>query len=280
MLFRWFFWKFLRLSFLICFIFTFLFLVFQVIKLDQILFRLPPNQSFPFLLLWLFYYFSYMLPLSLFIAFSLSLFEFKESKKLHIIQSFGIKASHLYTKSIMYMFPILLALVVSSFLVNEDHIGYLRRQLTLKYYTLMLTSIPPKSFQTFGQFTLYVEGRDGSRLEGIFFKFQEGVVIAKGAYVKDEEIIFEKGSLLTQREGKTFSTDFDTYRLNLKMVMPKENIKKMYTVSIVNALSPLFLLAISYLLVQVLEYHHRFYYMVGLISILYELMLFLLKQKL
>ena len=64
------------------------------------------------------------------------------------------------------------------------------------------------------------------------------------------------------------------------MVMPKENIKKMYTVSVVNALSPLFLLAISYLLVQVLEYHHRFYYMVGLISILYELMLFLLKQKL
>ena len=65
-----------------------------------------------------------MQPLSLFIAFSLSLFEFKESKKLNIIQSFGIKASHLYTKSILYMFPIQLALVVSSFLVNEDPVLY------------------------------------------------------------------------------------------------------------------------------------------------------------
>ncbi len=64
------------------------------------------------------------------------------------------------------------------------------------------------------------------------------------------------------------------------MVMPREDIKKKYTVSIVNALSPLLLLAIAYLLVQVLEHHHRFYYMVGLISILYELILFLLKQRL
>lgn len=280
MLFRWFFWRFLKLSLLICFLFNFLFLIFQVIKLDQIIFRLPSKESLPFLLLWFFYYFLYMLPISLFIAFSLSLFEFKESKKLHVIQSFGIKPSYLYTKSVTYLSPILLALVISSILINEEHIGYLRRQLTIKYYTLMLTSISPKSFQSFGQFTLYVEGRDGNRLEGIFFEFQEGVVVAKKAYVKDEEIIFEKGSLLTQREGKTFSTDFENYSLNLKMVMPREDIKKKYTVSIVNALSPLLLLVIAYLLVQVLEHHHRFYYMVGLISILYELILFLLKQRL
>lgn len=280
MLFRWFFWKFLKLSFLTGFLFTFLFLIFQVVKLDQVIFRLPPNQSLPFLLLWLFYYLSYMLPLSFFIAFSLSLFEFKESKKLHVIQSFGIKPSHLYTRSVMYLSPILLALVVSSLLINEGHIGYLRRQLTLEYYTLMLTSVPPKTFQTLGQFTLYVEERHSNRLEGVFFKFQEGVVFAKEAYVKDKEIIFEKGSLLTQREGKTFSTDFDLYRLNLNMVMPMENIKKVYTVNIINALSPLLLLAIAYLLVQVLEHHHRFYYMVGLISLLYEVFLFLLKQRL
>ncbi len=264
---------------MICALFTFIFLIFQIIKLDQVLFRLPLNESLPFLLLWFFYYFSYMLPLSFFIAFSLSLFEFKESKKLHIIQSFGVMPSYFYTKTVIYLFPILLALVLSSILINEDHIGYLRRQLTIKYYTIMLTSLSPKSFQTFGQFTLYVERKEGNKLEGIFFKFQEGVVVAKKAYVKGEEIIFEKGSLLTQREGKTFSTDFENYSLNLKMVMPKEDIKKRYTVNVINALSPLILLAVAYLLVKLLEHHHTLYYTVGFISILYELLLFLLKQR-
>lgn len=280
MLFRWFFWRFLKLSLLIVSLLTFLFFILQVIKLDQIIFRLPLKESFPFMLLWLFYHFSYLLPLSLFIAFSLSLFEFKDSKKLQIIQSFGIKPYHLYTKSVVYLLPILIALCISSLLINEEHIGYIRRQLILKYYTLVITSIPPKSFQTFGQFTLYVESREGSRLEGIFFKLQEGVVLAKRAYVKDEEILFENGSLLTQREGKTFSTDFNIYRLNLKMVMPKEDIKNRYALGVLNTLSPLLLLAIAYLLVQALEHHHRFYYAVGIISIVYEVFLFLLKQRL
>ncbi|MFN3947091.1 MAG: LptF/LptG family permease [Aquificaceae bacterium] len=281
MIFNWFFWKFLKVSLLISFLITFLFLITQMIRVDQILFNLPVKDSVSFLLLWFFYYFIYLLPLSLFIAFCISLFELKESKKLKILQAFGIDPKSIYIKSLFYTFPIIIALSIAYYLIGERDIAYLRNQLTLKYYTIIMTSIPPKSFHTFGQFTFYVEGKGDSALEGIFLKFQEGVIIAQKAYVKEEEIIFEKGSLLTQREGKTFSTDFDRYRLNLKMILAdkEDKSKRSYVIGIVNVALSLFLMGLGYLLVNKIESHHRFYYSVGILSIVYQFLLFLLKQK-
>ncbi|MFN3870240.1 MAG: LptF/LptG family permease [Aquificaceae bacterium] len=281
MIFNWFFWKFLKVSLLISFLITFLFLITQMIRVDQILFNLPVKDSVSFLLLWFFYYFIYLLPLSLFIAFCISLFELKESKKLKILQAFGIDPKSIYIKSLFYTFPIIIALSIAYYLIGERDIAYLRNQLTLKYYTIIMTSIPPKSFHTFGQFTFYVKGKGDSALEGIFLKFQEGVIIAQKAYVKEEEIIFEKGSLLTQREGKTFSTDFDRYRLNLKMILAdkEDKSKRSYVIGIVNVALSLFLMGLGYLLVNKIESHHRFYYSVGILSIVYQFLLFLLKQK-
>lgn len=282
MIFLWFFWKYIKLSFLISLLITFLFLITQVIKFDQIIFNLPLMESVPFFLFMFFYYFIYLLPISIFIAFSVVLFEFKESKKLKIIQSFGINPRRIYINSLLYTMPLLLAITSVFYLIKEEDIGYLRSSLTLKYYTYIITSIPPNSFHTFGQFTLYVENREGNILEDVFFRSQEGVVIAKRAYVKGEEIVFEKGSFLTQKEGKTFSTDFDNYRLNLKMAISdnKTSSQKGYIVGTINALSPLFLMGISYLLVHVIEHHHRLYYTIALISILHQIFLLLLKQNL
>jgi len=282
MIFRWFFWRFLRLGILISFLLTFLFLIFQIIRLDQIVFQLPLRDSLPFFFLWFLFYFSYMLPTAIFISFAFSLFELKESKKLHVIQSFGLSPASIYKNSLLMLSPLLLALSFVFYMLREEDIGFVRRQLMLKYYALIITSIPPKSFQSFGQFTLYAEKRDGNHLEGIFFKFNEGVVIAKKAKVEGGEITFEGGSLLTQREGKTFATDFKTYRLSLNTIVneSKKTSSRDYIAGILNALSPLFLMGIAYRLVWFLEHHHSFYYFVGLTSILYQISLLLLKQKL
>ncbi len=281
MIFRWFFWRFLRLGIIISSLFTFLFLIFQIVRLDQIIFQLPIRDSLPFLLLWFMFYFSYMLPTALFVSFSLLLFELKESKKLYIIQSFGLKPISLYTRSLFMLLPLMLTLFFVSHTLREEDIGFVRRQLLLKYYTLIMTSIPPKSFQNFGQFTLYVEGRDGSLLEGIFFKFNEGVVIAKRAKVEDGGITFEEGSVLTQRESKTFVTDFKVYKLNLNTIAEdtRETQSREYIVGILNALSPLLLMGLAYRFVLILEHHHSFYYLIGLTSVLYQITLLILKQK-
>ncbi len=282
MIFRWFFWKFLKVSLLISSLIAFLFFITQMIRIDQILFNLPAKDSISFLLLWFFYYFIYLLPLSLFIAFCIGLFELKESKKLKILQAFGIDPKNIYIKSLFYTFPIMLSLSIAYYLVNEKDIAYLRNQLTLKYYTIIMTSIPPKSFHTLGQFTFYVEGKRNDALEGVFLKFQEGVIIAQKAYVKEGEITFEKGSLLTQREGKTFSADFDRYRLNLKRILAdkESKSKRIYIIGLINIFLSVLLMGAGYLLVKKIESHHRFYYLVGALSILYQLLLFLLKQKL
>ncbi|QID33846.1 LptF/LptG family permease [Hydrogenobacter sp. T-8] len=267
---------------IISLLFTFVFLIFQIIRLDQILFQLPLKDSLPFLLLWFLFYFSYMLPTAFFIAFAFQLFELKEGKKLHVIQSFGIRPINLYTKSIFMLFPVIFALSFVFLTLNEEDIGFVRRQLTLKYYALLITSIPSKSFQSFGQFTLYVEKRDGNTLEGIFFKFNEGVVVAKKARVEAGTLTFEDGSLLTQREGKTFATDFKVYKLSLNRIVSddKKTSSREYLAGIFNALSTLLLMGIAYRLIWFIEHHHSFYYAVGLASVLYQLVLLLLKQKL
>ena len=278
MIFRWFFWKYIKLSFLISFLITFLFLMTQMIRFDQVILSLPLMDLIPFFLFMFSYYFLYILPLSIFIAFSLVLFEFKESKKLKILQSFGIDPKSIYLNNLLYMTPLIIAIAFAMYFLREEDIKYLRSNLTVKYYTYILTSIPSKTFNTFGQFTLYTENREGKELENIFFKFQEGVIIAKKAYVEEEEIIFKKGSFLAQRDDKTFSVDFDTYRLNLKEAVPDVKKGHEYIVGIINGLSPPILTGFSYLLVRLIEHHHVFYYVIGLMSILHQFFLLLLKQ--
>lgn len=283
MIYRWLFWKVLKTAFLIGFLFTFLFLVFQIIRLDQIIFRLPLSDSLPFLLLWFFYYFSYMLPTALFIAFALNLYELKESKKLYVIQSFGLRPLRLYEKSLLFLIPLLFALSFVSYILREEDISSVRKRLMLKYYALIITSVPPQSFQTFGQFTLYVEKRQGDNLEGIFFKFNEGVLVARRASIKGGgTITFEEGSLLTQREGKTFSTDFKVYRLSLSQVLEedRQTSRRKHLVGIFNVLSVPLLMGIAYRLVWLTKHHQSFYYLIGLLSVLYQLFLLILRQKL
>lgn len=281
MIFQLFFWKFLKLSFVISSVLTFLFLIFQILRFDQIIFQLPPYESVPFLTLWFFYYFSLSLPLSIFLAYSLTLFELKEGKKLQIMSSFGLNPFKTYTKILPLLLPVLFSLSVTSFLLDEREIGNVRKQLVLKYYTLLITSVPPKTFSNFGDFTLYIEEREGGSLRGVFFKFQEGVVTARSAHLGEDSIVFEGGAVLTQRGGKVFTTNFQTYRLSLKKVMQEErrSPSRRILTGMVNSFSLIPLLFIAYLLVRRIEHHHRFYYSLAGVAILHQLLLFILRQK-
>ncbi|MEN3027723.1 MAG: LptF/LptG family permease [Aquificaceae bacterium] len=282
MIFHWFFWKLLKLAFLISFLLTFLLFIFQITRIDQIILQLPLRESAPFMLLWFFYYLSYMLPMSLFISYSILLFELKESKKLYLFQSFGINPKSFYIRSLIPLIPLFVALLFSFIMLGEEDINHVRKQLTIRYYALIITSIPPKSFHTFGQFTFYVEDRKEDSLEGVFFKFQEGVVIARRARVEEEHITFERGSLLTQREDKTFSTDFNTYRLSLQRVMEreKEPSEKRYVLGSLNLLLSLLFMGFAHLPLWLIEQHYRFYYAVGLLSFFYQATLFFIRQSL
>ncbi|RMH80978.1 MAG: LptF/LptG family permease [Acidobacteria bacterium] len=281
MLFLRFSWRFIRLGFFISLLFTFLLFIVQLVRLDQILLRLPLYDSLPFLFLWNFYYFSYFLPTALFISYSFTLFEFKESRKLHIAQSFGVSPKNFYIRSLLYCLPIILSLFVSSLLVKEEDIGNLRRQLSLKYYTLMVTSVPPGTFHSIDQLILYVERREGKFLEGVFFRYPEGVVVARRAFVEGESIVFEGGSVVTFKEGKTYTTEFKRHRLSLAGSMGREkNKNKSTAIGILNSSSLPMLLFLGYLISKRVEHHQRLYYTIGIASVFYQAFLVLLKQSL
>lgn len=281
MLFAWFYWRFLRLALFISSLFTFLFLLFQFIKIDQLLFNLPFKDSLPFIFVLTFYHFCYFLPTSLFIAFSFVLFELKEDKKLHILSSFGINPIKIYSRTLIYSILPLATLLTSLFFIREEDIKSLRHILTVKYYTYILTSLPPGVFQSIEGYTLYVSEREGNRLKGIFFKFPEGAVVAQEAQVWQGGITFKKGSLLTQKEGKFYTLQFDNYNLSLGVSDAKGQAEnKSFFVNAVNVLSVPLLFLAGYFIVQLVEHHHRLYYLVGLISVAYQVFLILLKGSL
>ncbi|MCS7262510.1 MAG: LptF/LptG family permease [Aquificaceae bacterium] len=281
MIFWWFFWRFFKLAVIVSSLLTLFFLFFQLVKLDQILFQLPVRESLSFLFAWFFYHFLYLLPMALFLSFSLRFFELKENKKLSVLQSFGLDPKSLYLRSLLLLLPVMFSLLLSYFLLGQEDLRAIRKQLTLQYYALIITSVPPGSFHNFGEFTLHVESREGEHLKGIFFKFREGVVIAERAKVQGEEIIFERGSLLTQREDRTFSADFTLYRLSLRMVMNKEeeNPSRRYALASLNLLLCALLMGVAYRLAWSVEHHHRYYYALGVLSVLYQTLLVLVRQK-
>lgn len=282
MLFRWLFWKVFLMALLLSLLFAFLLLIIQIVKLDQILFSLPLRDSLPFLFLWLFYHVSYLFPSTFYLAYAMNLFELKESKKFYVLQSFGIDPINLYTRTLFISLPLFLSISLALTLVKEDDVGYIRRHLTLKYYTHLLASVPSGTFYTFDPFTLYVERKREGVLEGVFFKFEEGMIFAKRARVERGVLVFEEGSLLTYANNRTFSTDFKIYRLNLGGVVlqKKEPPSLWFLPPLLNVFLPVFLMGFAYILTLRVQHYHRFSYAVVLVFIFHHLALLLLKQRL
>ncbi len=278
-------WKVFKLSILVSFAFSLAFMLFQFLRIDKMILSLPLSETLPFLVLWISYSLFYFMPTSMLISSSVIFFELKESKRLHIIESFGVSAYRAYSKVLVRFIPVFVSFLVASFMLCEEDISFVRRYLTYKYYVSVFYSMPEKTFSTFGDVTFYVDKRKDNYLSDVFFKKDDSLVMAKDAKLSDNSIIFINGSVLVKEGDKFYLTAFSKYTINLEKFVnverKKDNVRRDRMLNFINAsLSPM-LMTLGFLISRIrLDSPTKLYYLVGIVSILYQFFLVILKSAL
>lgn len=283
MLWNWIAWRTIRLSLLVSTFLTLSFFIVQLVKLDKLIFKLPVFDAVSFMFLWWSYFFVYFIPSSLLLSWCWSLYELKENKKLHVMQTFGISLGNVLFHTLLRLSPLLLAMAVGAYLLHQSDISTARNILLSKYYSKLLMGVPAGDFYTAGNVTFYVGEREGNTWKNVFLKTQDLTVVAKEAVLHSDGILLKHGSVLTEKENKRFLARFDVYLLRLGT--PPGTISKTTTKDmLVNFINLFFSIAlipvVSPLVLGLIRTHTQLYYLVGLISIFYHLTILLIRSSL
>jgi lipopolysaccharide export LptBFGC system permease protein LptF len=277
-------WELIKMSLIISFVLSLVFILFQFFRIDSIVLSLPLQETLPFLILWIFYSLFYFLPTSLFVSSSFVFFELKDTKKLSVIESFGISSYFTHLQILLRCIPVFLFLVFTSFILHEEDISFMRNYLIYKYYLNMVYSIPEKTFSTIGDMTFYVDGRTGNYLSNVFFKKDSVLVVAKSARIEKDTLIFVEGSLLSEEKNKFYLTSFWEYRLSLRKFVSlernKEKLRRDQKLNLLNSLLSPMLITLGFLLSKKTERATRLYYSVGVLSVFYQFFLLTIKSLL
>jgi len=275
-------WKVVRLSLLISIVLSSLFLLTQIVQLDQVLFKTLFIESFTFLGIWFLYFVSYFLPSSFFVSSSWLIFELKESKKLSVMASFGIDPKVLFFKLFLVSSPLLFSVLLVGYFIRHEDVSYIRKLFVYKYYTEVVKTIPEKSFYTFGGITIRIEKREGDLLKNVFLKIDDFLVSAGQAQFKGDELILKDGSLVFKKDYKYYLTKFKTYELTLsKLFVPEKKKREPYLLQVMNvSFAVLFAFLLFQITLRWINKHNQLYYTLGLILLIHHIALILLKTKL
>jgi lipopolysaccharide export LptBFGC system permease protein LptF len=275
-------WKVVKLSLLISIVLSFLFLLVQLVQLDQVLFKTPFVESLTFLGIWFLYFVSYFLPSSFFVASSWLIFELKESKKLSVLASFGIDPKVLFFKLFLVSSPFLFSVLLVGYFIRQEDVSYIRKLFVYKYYTEVMKTTPEKSFYTFDGITIRIERRQGDLLKDVFLKMDDFSTSAERARFKGDELILKDGSLVFKKDDKYYLTKFNTYKLTISKLFFSENKKREpYLLQVLNVgFAVLFAFLLFQIILQWINKHTQLYYALGLILLIHHITLILLKTKL
>jgi hypothetical protein len=279
-------WRITKTAYLTALLMAFIIFAVQIFRLGFVLFGLPPESSFPFFLVWFVFYGFYFLPDGLFLATALTAYELKEKRLLHVLYSFQlspIKVAKIFLIPAAIFFFLYGSL---SYLLVEEHVGFVTRGLLIQYKDRLFENIPVKTFMDAGNVVVYVRDREGNVLKDIFLKYKNIQVIARRArYEGAGRFVFEKGSLLTEEKGKYLLMKFDTYRLDTEEFLVARISKKiMNRDRILNGINTLTIIPFSLIaLIGSLRFcrsHTQLYVVITGLLIFHQLILFAVKVSL
>ncbi|MGB9873445.1 MAG: LptF/LptG family permease [Hydrogenobacter sp.] len=277
-------WELIKLSTLISLVLSLVFMLFQFFRIDSVVLSLPLHETIPFLALWTSYSLFYFLPTSLFISSSVVFFELKDTKRLNIVESFGVSPYLAYLKILLRCVPVFPALIFISFLLHEEDVSFMRSYLTYKYYVNMIYSMPENTFFTVGDMTFYVDRRSGNYLNHVFFKKDNLLVVAKGARIEKDTLIFTEGSVLSGEGDKFYLTFFREYRLSfgkfVSLERNKERLKRDEKLNLLNSVLSPILITLGFFISRKAENSTKLYYAVGVFSVFYQFSLLIIKSLL
>ncbi len=281
MLERYILWRILRLSILISFILSFSIFFTQLLRFIDIIPSLPLGESLLLVLAWSFYLFVYFFPNAFLLSFTYVFFELKENKKLFIVEAFGIRKDKLLFKVFTLLLPALFGGFLGGFFIDREDVQFLRRYSIYKYYSTLIAAVPEKTFYNLPEMSIYMEERRGDTAKGVFFSSKDMVIFAETVRFKEGKLIFEKGSVLHQRENKSFVATFDQYTLNLQKIigLDKKSEKKDMIVHVVNFLMLFLCVPLgTYISLSYIYHASSLYYLLAGVSLVYQFTLILVRN--
>ncbi len=274
-------WKILKLSLLVSLVLAFSVFFTQLLRFVDVVSSLPIKESLLLVFAWFFYLFVYFFPNSLLLSLTYIFFELKENKKLLIIESFGIHKNKLILKVFAILLLAVFGCFLSGFFVDREDIQFLRRYGVYKYYSSLIASVPEKTFYKLPEMSIYLEERSGNKARDVFFNSRDMVIFAETVNFEQGKLVFEKGSVLHQQEGKSFVATFDQYILNLQKIvgLDKNQEKKDNIVHMVNfGMLFLYVPIASYLSLKVFYHTSSLYYFLAILSLVYQFTLILVRN--
>ncbi len=274
-------WRILKLSIVVSSLLAFSVFFTQLLRFVDVLSSLPVRESLLLVSAWFFYLFVYFFPNSLVLSLTYVFFELKENKKLLIIESFGVDKNRLIMRVFVVMLLAVFGCFLGGFFVDREDIQFLRRYSVYKYYSSLIAYVPEKTFYRLSEMSIYLEERSGNRAKNVFFNLKDMVIFAETVNFEQGKLVFEKGSVLHQQEGKSFVATFDQYTLNLQEVVGldrkprrKDNIVHMVNFGLLFLYLPIAL----YLSLKVFHHTSSLYYFLAVISLAYQFTLILVRN--
>ncbi len=275
--------RFIKVTYLTSLYLSLFFIAIQLFRVGFILTGLSPLHTLTFLSIWITFYFIYFLPDGIAVSTIYNIFTLKEKKLLHIMYSFGIESKKILVYILMGTISVFTVGVVSAFLLHEEDLNFARNILLIHHQEKVMKTLPEKTFYNMGGFVVYVGGKEGRRLNDVFFKYEDFTIIAREAvYEGKGRFRFKGGSLIVKMEGKYFITFFDNYTLDtIKIVSPKKRELRIFKERIYNLVNIFTSLPLTFLgffiALRILRYHTHIYYASALIIIFKEIFMFVFK---
>ena len=218
MLFRWYLIShFLKRLVAFSFLFAVLVIVFQLFQTVYLIFSLPLELVLSYLLLLVIFTFFLSLAFAVMPALADTLFYLKEYRLLHTFYSFGISQSKIVKTLIIPLFLVAILGSSLSLVINYQKLSYLTKFLKFKFSEKVLLTLPPKSFQSFDQLSVFFEDREGNKFRKIVIKIGEDIATAREGKLLPNGILVLEDASLFSRQGN-FYTLMNTQRYTLNIV--------------------------------------------------------------
>jgi len=178
----------------------------QLMQTAHLVLALPPKLSLTYLTLLTLYAYLIALGFSIFVAAASLLHTLREERFFHILYTFGIPARRVLWDLMVAITVIALAGTIASYWVNYQKISYFTKYLKFKFGEELLLTVPPGTFESFENLSVYFEKRNGRHFEHFLLKTCTNLATAR-------EALLEEGGILKLKNSSVFSKINDYYLL-------------------------------------------------------------------
>ncbi len=235
-------------------LFGILILTSQLYSTAYLIFALPAKYSVPYLFMVSIYSLFLSLAFSLTVSTAFFIYQLKEIRFFHVLYTFGFSEKKLLKELYIALFFLSIVGIFSSYFVNYQKISHLTKYLKFKFGEEILLTVPPKTFFSTENLSVYFESKKRNSFKHIVIRFGNEIGTAMNAKLgKDGILTLKKITIFSSKGDVNYILKSNSYSISLAspyFYKPhRKKIIKEFAFSIALFLFPLFTFPILFYLV-------------------------------